>query len=243
MKDRSAAGLSIWFAATVLLGAFLLFQVQPLFSKMILPWFGGSPAVWTTCLLFFQTVLLAGYAYAPRAVPSPTRVAPAGHPFDALRAGPVAAAHHARRIVAAAGRHAPRWEDSVAADAARGVAVPAAGGHVAAGADLVRGGLCRAVPVSFVRPVEFRFAGRSDQLSVRRGAFADDGSAGGDLVGGLWRLRGAVRRARPAVAAVAAARRRGPARVSVGGPRQGCDACKNTVWHGGSCCPPWVRSC
>src|SRR5512134_586720 len=64
MKDRSAAGLSVWFAATVLLGAFLLFQVQPLFSKMILPWFGGSPAVWTTCLLFFQTVLLAGYAYA-----------------------------------------------------------------------------------------------------------------------------------------------------------------------------------
>ena len=64
MKDRSAAGLSGWFAATILLGAFLLFQVQPLFSKMILPWFGGSPAVWTTCLLFFQTVLLAGYAYA-----------------------------------------------------------------------------------------------------------------------------------------------------------------------------------
>jgi hypothetical protein len=64
MKDRSAAGLSIWFAATVLLGAFLLFQVQPLFSRLILPWFGGSPAVWTTCLLFFQTVLLAGYAYA-----------------------------------------------------------------------------------------------------------------------------------------------------------------------------------
>jgi len=64
MKDRSAAGLATWFAATVLLGAFLLFQVQPLFSKMILPWFGGSPAVWTTCLLFFQTVLLAGYAYA-----------------------------------------------------------------------------------------------------------------------------------------------------------------------------------
>ena len=64
MRDRSAAGLSGWFAATVFLGAFLLFQVQPLFSKMILPWFGGSPAVWTTCLLFFQTVLLAGYAYA-----------------------------------------------------------------------------------------------------------------------------------------------------------------------------------
>lgn len=64
MKDDSGGGLAGWFAATILLGAFLLFQVQPLFSKMILPWFGGSPAVWTTCLLFFQTVLLAGYAYA-----------------------------------------------------------------------------------------------------------------------------------------------------------------------------------
>jgi len=64
MKDRSGYGPAGWFAATILWGAFLLFQVQPLFSKMILPWFGGSPAVWTTCLLFFQTVLLAGYAYA-----------------------------------------------------------------------------------------------------------------------------------------------------------------------------------
>jgi len=48
----------------VLLGAFLLFQVQPVISKTILPWFGGSPAVWTTCLLFFQLLLLAGYAFA-----------------------------------------------------------------------------------------------------------------------------------------------------------------------------------
>jgi hypothetical protein len=46
------------------LSAFLLFQVQPIISKTILPWFGGSPAVWTTCLLFFQVLLLAGYAYA-----------------------------------------------------------------------------------------------------------------------------------------------------------------------------------
>jgi len=52
------------FAIAVFLGAFLLFQVQPLIGKFILPWFGGSPGVWTTCLLFFQTVLLLGYAYA-----------------------------------------------------------------------------------------------------------------------------------------------------------------------------------
>ena len=53
-----------WSAATILLSAFLLFQVQPLISKVLLPWFGGSPAVWTTCMLFFQVLLLAGYAYA-----------------------------------------------------------------------------------------------------------------------------------------------------------------------------------
>jgi hypothetical protein len=52
------------FALTIFTGAFLLFQVQPLIGKFILPWFGGGPGVWTTCLLFFQTLLLAGYAYA-----------------------------------------------------------------------------------------------------------------------------------------------------------------------------------
>jgi hypothetical protein len=52
------------YAATIFLSAFLLFQVQPLIAKVILPWFGGGPAVWTTCLLFFQVVLLAGYGYA-----------------------------------------------------------------------------------------------------------------------------------------------------------------------------------
>ena len=52
------------FAVAIFTGAFLLFLVQPLIGKYILPWFGGSPGVWTTCLLFFQCVLLAGYAYA-----------------------------------------------------------------------------------------------------------------------------------------------------------------------------------
>jgi hypothetical protein len=52
------------YALTIFLSAFLLFQVQPLLGKYILPWFGGSPAVWTTCMLFFQLLLLAGYLYA-----------------------------------------------------------------------------------------------------------------------------------------------------------------------------------
>src|ERR1700675_3025161 len=52
------------YAATIFLSAFLLFQVQPLIAKIILPWFGGSAAVWSAAMLFFQLVLLAGYAYA-----------------------------------------------------------------------------------------------------------------------------------------------------------------------------------
>jgi spermidine synthase len=52
------------YALAIFSGAFLLFQVQPLIGKYILPWFGGGPGVWTTCMLFFQLLLLAGYAYA-----------------------------------------------------------------------------------------------------------------------------------------------------------------------------------
>lgn len=52
------------FAATIGVGACLLFQVQFVLGKQILPWFGGAPSVWTTCMLFFQVLLLAGYGYA-----------------------------------------------------------------------------------------------------------------------------------------------------------------------------------
>jgi hypothetical protein len=61
---KSRAIVAALFALTTFVSAFLLFQVQPLLSKRLLPWFGGSPAVWTTCVLFFQTVLFGGYAYA-----------------------------------------------------------------------------------------------------------------------------------------------------------------------------------
>ena len=63
------------FASTIFASAFLLFLVQPIIAKQILPWFGGSAAVWTTCLVFFQAALLAGYAYADVVV---RRVAPRG---------------------------------------------------------------------------------------------------------------------------------------------------------------------
>jgi hypothetical protein len=61
MWQRSHA---IRIPLTIFLSAFLLFQVQPMMGRFILPWFGGGPAVWTNCLLFFQAFLLAGYAYA-----------------------------------------------------------------------------------------------------------------------------------------------------------------------------------
>jgi len=59
---------------TIFSGALLLFAVEPLIAKMILPWFGGSAEVWITCLLFFQAALLVGYLYAHVLT---TRVAPA----------------------------------------------------------------------------------------------------------------------------------------------------------------------
>src|SRR5713226_7916739 len=62
-KDQTVSQLP--FALAIFLSAFLLFQVQLLLGKQILPVFGGAPAVWTSCLLVFQLLLLAGYAFAP----------------------------------------------------------------------------------------------------------------------------------------------------------------------------------
>jgi SAM-dependent methyltransferase len=60
----SRVGETTAYALTIFISAFLLFQVQPIIAKIILPWMGGAAAVWSVCLLFFQTVLLLGYLYA-----------------------------------------------------------------------------------------------------------------------------------------------------------------------------------
>jgi hypothetical protein len=60
----AAAGLVVLFASTLFLSAFLLFLVQPMMAKMVLPMLGGSPAVWNGCMVFFQMLLVAGYGYA-----------------------------------------------------------------------------------------------------------------------------------------------------------------------------------
>lgn len=64
LPRRRLSGLVVLFTATIFLSASLLFFVQPLFARLVLPVIGGAPAVWTTAMLFFQTVLLGGYVYA-----------------------------------------------------------------------------------------------------------------------------------------------------------------------------------
>ena len=54
----------ILYGCVIFFSAFLLFQIQPIMGKLILPWFGGSAAVWSTCMVFFQVLLLLGYSYA-----------------------------------------------------------------------------------------------------------------------------------------------------------------------------------
>src|SRR3954471_9536983 len=62
--NSSNRGLALVYAATIFTSAFLLFQIQPMISKAILPWFGGTPAVWTVCLLFFQSLIFPRSAHA-----------------------------------------------------------------------------------------------------------------------------------------------------------------------------------
>src|SRR5436189_6094405 len=56
--------MGILYAVTILLNALLLFLVQPMVAKLLLPYLGGTPAVWNTCMVFFQALLLSGYAYS-----------------------------------------------------------------------------------------------------------------------------------------------------------------------------------
>src|SRR5580698_11177602 len=63
-----SGAMSRLFALTIFCGSFLLFLVQPIIAKELLPRFGGSASVWVTCLVFFQSALLLGYAGADRFV-------------------------------------------------------------------------------------------------------------------------------------------------------------------------------
>lgn len=66
MKDITIGGphAGLLYALSIITGAVLVFQIQPIAGKDLLPYFGGGASVWTTCMFFFQTMLLAGYGYA-----------------------------------------------------------------------------------------------------------------------------------------------------------------------------------
>lgn len=64
MSEDNRHHILIPIAAGIFTSAWLLFQVQPMIARHILPWYGGGASVWTTCMMFFQVFLLAGYAYA-----------------------------------------------------------------------------------------------------------------------------------------------------------------------------------
>ena len=82
-----AGVLLLPFAAAIFTGALLLFLVQPLIARYVLPWFGGGPGVWATCMLFFQVLLLGGYLYAHLSV----RLLPAG-PSESSSSAPESSA-------------------------------------------------------------------------------------------------------------------------------------------------------
>ena len=92
--SRALLGTTLPFAVSIGLSAFLLFSVEPLVGRLVLPVFGGTPAVWTTTLCFFQAVLLAGYLYGHVSITRlgrwgpPVHLALAGLGFVALVAAP-----------------------------------------------------------------------------------------------------------------------------------------------------------
>jgi len=85
-RAADGAGARALCASTIFVSAFLLFLVQPLIARQILPWFGGSAAVWTLCLVFFQVVLLLGYFYADRLSRWPLRTQAVVHALLLLAA-------------------------------------------------------------------------------------------------------------------------------------------------------------
>src|SRR5579863_5446502 len=77
MATGSASPFKLLYGLVIFSSAFLLFQVQPMLGKIMLPWFGGAAEVWIVCLLFFQVALLLGYYYAhllTRALPARTQI-------------------------------------------------------------------------------------------------------------------------------------------------------------------------
>ena len=157
---------SVLFAVTIFTSAFLLFQVQPLLAKFILPWFGGTPAVWTMCMLVFQMLLFGGYAYA--------------HLLSCIKSVSRQACIHAALLAVAAltlpivpgvdwkpvGDESARPANHAAAAGHRGRALLSAVLHRTAAAKMVQHGMSAVIAVSPVCPVQHRIVTGTGLLPI-----------------------------------------------------------------------------
>ena len=163
-------------------------------GRYVLPWFGGGPAVWTNCLLFFQALLLAGYAYAHWLGSRRSLRLQAGTHIALLGGlASVSSDRPARRYLESVGKRRPLRPDPASAGRNGRRTVSAAVGHRSASAALVHAERAGESAVAAVRAVEPRIVSGAAQLSFRDGTLPAPSHAGLDLVGAVRRLRGAVR--------------------------------------------------
>jgi hypothetical protein len=142
-------------AATIFLSAFLLFLVQPILAKQILPWFGGAAIVWTLCMVFFQLVLLLGYAYAHWLTSRASRRRQAWVHIALLVAGLAFLPISAGRVWKPAGDDNPVRGSCCCSSPPSAALLPAVV-HQPAGAGVVRARLSGLEPVPAVRALQLR---------------------------------------------------------------------------------------
>ena len=166
------------FAVTIFASAFLLFLVQPIVAKQVLPWFGGSAAVWATCLVFFQTALLLGYAYADIVIRKLTPRAQWRLHVALLRGEPRFAPHRAGRVLEADRRRAADLSHPRHARVHHRPSVLPAVDDEPAAPGMVRATLPRTQSLSAVRAVQSCVAARAARVSVPAGAVGRHAHAG-----------------------------------------------------------------
>ena len=175
MPPRGHTSHFFIFGAAISLGAFLLFEVQLILGKYILPWFGGMPSVWTTCMLVFQVFLLLGYLYAhvlTTWIPTKTSER-AAFCFAGLLAGAAGLVSFSLEDT----DHAWGWVEAVALGRSHMENHPASGrvhrlpvflavDHRAACPKMVCARQSRRVSLSSIRLVECWFIARSVDISI-----------------------------------------------------------------------------
>jgi len=194
------------YALAVLVGAFLLFQVEPVIGKIVLPWYGGSAAVWTACFGVLQVALLAGYLYAHALIRYLKPRAQAALHVGLLALSALTLACTERQSEALqCGRS--DVEHSATAGAHHRAALLPAGHHRPAGAGMVRAPLRRVDTLLAICALQRRFHVGAAELSVPDRAGIHYPGTGAHVVVGIRGVRGGVRRGG---AGLAGARDRAP---------------------------------